>query len=301
MSAESPPVSAARRHAEAGARMVLRGVALNLGLAAVKLAGGVFGNTYALVADAAESLLDVVSSLLVWAGFRVAARPPDADHPYGHGKAEALAALGVAAFVFGMSGLVGHHAVREIITPHAAPAWWTLLVLALVVAVKLWFSRRMRAAGEETGSTALGVEALHHWSDAMTSAAAFVGIALALWGGPGWEAADDWAALFACIVIAFNGAVMVLKAQGDVMDAAVPAGFEREVRALALAVPGVLALDKVRMRKSGLTHLVDIQVRVNGDLTVTAGHAIAHAVKDALLGSAAHRISDVTVHVEPMK
>ena len=100
--------------------MVLRGVALNLGLAAVKLAGGVFGNTYALVADAAESLLDVVSSLLVWAGFRVAARPPDADHPYGHGKAEALAALGVAAFVFGMSGLVGYHAVREIITPHSA-------------------------------------------------------------------------------------------------------------------------------------------------------------------------------------
>jgi len=295
------PATAARRHAEAGARLVLRGVALNLGLAAVKFAGGILGNTYALVADAAESLLDVVSSLLVWAGFKVAARPPDADHPYGHGKAEALAALVVAAFVFGMAGLVGYHAVREIITPHRAPAWWTLLVLALVVAVKLWFSRRMRAAGEETGSTALGVEALHHWSDAMTSAAAFVGIALALWGGRGWEVADDWAALFACIVIAFNGAVMVLKAQGDVMDAAVPAGFEREVRAMALAVPGVLALDKVRMRKSGLTHLVDIQVRVDGNLTVTAGHAIAHAVKDALMASVAHRISDVTVHVEPMK
>jgi len=301
MSDVPTPATAARRHAEAGARLVLRGVALNLGLAAVKFAGGILGNTYALVADAAESLLDVVSSLLVWAGFKVAARPPDADHPYGHGKAEALAALVVAAFVFGMAGLVGYHAVREIITPHRAPAWWTLLVLALVVAVKLWFSRRMRAAGEETGSTALGVEALHHWSDAMTSAAAFVGIALALWGGRGWEVADDWAALFACIVIAFNGAVMVLKAQGDVMDAAVPAGFEREVRALALAVPGVLALDKVRMRKSGLTHLVDIQVRVDGNLTVTAGHAIAHAVKDALMASVAHRISDVTVHVEPMK
>jgi len=301
MSDVPTPATAARRHAEAGARLVLRGVALNLGLAAVKFAGGILGNTYALVADAAESLLDVVSSLLVWAGFKVAARPPDADHPYGHGKAEALAALVVAAFVFGMAGLVGYHAVREIITPHRAPAWWTLLVLALVVAVKLWFSRRMRAAGEETGSTALGVEALHHWSDAMTSAAAFVGIALALWGGRGWEVADDWAALFACIVIAFNGAVMVLKAQGDVMDAAVPAGFEREVRAMALAVPGVLALDKVRMRKSGLTHLVDIQVRVDGNLTVTAGHAIAHAVKDALMASVAHRISDVTVHVEPMK
>ena len=125
MSDVPTPATAARRHAEAGARLVLRGVALNLGLAAVKFAGGILGNTYALVADAAESLLDVVSSLLVWAGFKVAARPPDADHPYGHGKAEALAALVVAAFVFGMAGLVGYHAVREIITPHRAPAWWT--------------------------------------------------------------------------------------------------------------------------------------------------------------------------------
>ena len=218
-------------------RLAQLGLVANVVLAMAKLVAGLVGNSYALVADAAESLLDVVSSLLVWAGFRVAARPPDADHPYGHGKAEALAALGVAGFVFLMSGVVGYHAVREIITPHAAPAWWTLLVLALVVAVKLWFSGRMLTAGEATGSTALGVEALHHWSDAMTSAAAFVGIVLALWGGPGWEVADDWAALFACAVIAFNGATMVLKAQGDVMDAAMPAGFEREVRALALAVP----------------------------------------------------------------
>ena len=78
MSDVPTPATAARRHAEAGARLVLRGVALNLGLAAVKFAGGILGNTYALVADAAESLLDVVSSLLVWAGFKVAARPPDA-------------------------------------------------------------------------------------------------------------------------------------------------------------------------------------------------------------------------------
>ena len=137
------PVSASRVHAESAARLVLRGVALNLGLAVVKLAGGLLGNTYALVADAAESLLDVVSSLLVWAGFRVAARPPDADHPYGHGKAEPLAALGVAIFVFLMAGWVGVSAVHEIITPHAAPKWWTLPLLAVVVVVKIIFSRRL--------------------------------------------------------------------------------------------------------------------------------------------------------------
>ncbi len=289
------------RRAEDSARLVLRGIGLNAVLAVVKLAGGVFGNTYALIADAAESLLDIFSSLLVWAGFRVASRPPDEDHPYGHGKAEPLAALAVALFIFVMAGWVGWHAVQEIRTPHLAPAWWTLVVLAGVVVAKLWFSRRLGAAGERVGSTALGVEAMHHWSDAMTSGAAFVGIAIALWGGPGWETADDWAALFACGIIAFNGAGMTMKALGDIMDTAVPHEFESEVRAIAAAVPGVRALDKCRVRKSGLSHLVDIQVRVDGEMSVREGHDIAHAVKDALIASQSHAISDVTVHVEPVK
>jgi cation diffusion facilitator family transporter len=297
----SPSHRANQERARSSARLVLRGVAVNALLAAVKFAAGIFGHTYALIADGAESLLDIFSSLLVWAGFQVASRPPDKDHPYGHGKAEAVSALAVATFIFAMAGWVGYHAVHEIMTPHEGPAWWTLLVLAGVVIIKVWLSRRMAAAGEEIGSTALGVEAMHHWSDAITSAAAFVGITLALLGGKGWETADDWAALFACVVIAFNGVGMVVKALGDVMDAAVSEKFADEVRALALVVPGVLGLDKVRMRKSGLSYLVDIQIRVDGDLSVRAGHDIAHAVKDALVGSAPHRITDVTVHVEPMR
>lgn len=300
MSAPAHHLRTARRAGDSAA-LVLRGIGLNLVLAAVKFAGGIFGHTYALVADAAESLLDVLTSLFVWAGFRVAARPPDEDHPYGHGKAESLAALAVAVFVFSMAGLVGWHAVQEIRTPHRAPEWWTLLVLAGVIVVKLVFSRRMKALGREVGSTALGAEAMHHWSDAMTSAAAFLGIGIALWGGPGWETADDWAALFACIIIAINGGGILQRALGDVMDTAVPAEFEAEVRAIARAVPGVLALDKCRVRKSGLSHLVDIQVRVDGGMSVREGHDIAHAVKDALLDSAPHAISDVSVHVEPMK
>jgi len=227
-------------------------------------------------------------------------RPPDANHPYGHGKAEPLAALAVAGIIFLMCGWIAWHAVHEIVTPHTGPRWWTLPLLAAIVAVKLAVSRRMGAAGRETDSTALGVEAMHHWSDAITSGAAFIGIAIAVAGGKGWEAADDWAALVACVVIAFNGARMIAKSLGDVMDTAVPPEMENEIRVLALTVPGVRALDKVRMRKSGLSYLVDIQVCVDGDLTVRAGHNIAHAVKDALLASA-HRISDVTVHIEPAK
>lgn len=293
--------AATQRRAEESARLVLRGIALNAVLAAVKFAGGIFGHTYALIADGAESMIDILSSLLVWAGFRVAARPPDADHPYGHGKAEPLAALAVAVFIFLIAGWIGYSAIHEIITPHRGPHWATLPLLAGVVVVKMWFSRRMAHAGEAAGSTALRVEALHHYSDAITSAAAFIGIVIALLGGRGWETADDWAALLSCAVIAFNGALMINKALADVMDTAVPVAFENEVRAVALLVPGVTALDKCRVRKSGLSHLVDIHVRVDGNLTVRAGHDIAHAVKDALLASGPHAISDVSVHIEPVK
>lgn len=290
--------AATQRRAQQSAALVLRGVGLNLVLAVVKFAGGIFGNTYALIADGAESLLDIFSSLLVWGGFRVASRPPDANHPFGHGKAEPLAAMSVGFFILGAAVWIGWHAVHEILTPHAGPHWATLPLLAGVVAVKMWFSRRMRAVGKSNDSTALGAEAMHHSSDAITSAAAFIGIAIALWGGKGFETADDWSALLACGVIGFNGVGMFQRALGDVMDVAGPQTLEEDIRELALAVPGVQALDKVRVRKSGLSYLVDIHVCVDGDLSVRNGHAIAHAVKDALLGSVL-RVSDVSVHIEP--
>lgn len=290
---------AANRHrAEASARLVVRGMALNLVLATVKFAGGILGGTYALIADGVESLLDVFSSALVWAGFRVAARPPDLNHPYGHGKAEPVAAMAVGLIVFGAALWIGVHAVQEILNPHPAPHWATLPLLAGIVAVKTWFSRRVAQVGEAEGSTGLGAEAWHHYADALTSAAAFIGIAVAVSCGPGYEAADDWAALLACGVIVFNGVAIFNRALGDVMDTAVPLAFEHEVRAVAAAVTGVYALDKCRVRKSGLSHLVDIHVVVEPLLTVREGHVIAHAVKDALLHSPL-RITDVAVHIEP--
>lgn len=292
--------AATQRRAHGSARLVLRGIALNLVLAALKFAGGILGHAYVLIADGSESLLDVLSSLFVWAGFRVAARPPDANHPYGHGKAEPLAAIAVGIFIVGAAAFIGVHAVQEIITPHQGPHWATLPLLAFIVVTKFWFSRRLGAAGRAEGSTALGAEALHHSSDALTSAAAFVGIAIGVIGGKGYETADDWAALVACAVIASNGVVICNRALGDVMDSAVSADLDNAVRELARGVPGVLALDKVRVRKSGLTYLVDIQIRVDGEIPVRAGHDIAHAVKDALLASPL-RVSDVSVHVEPMK
>jgi cation diffusion facilitator family transporter len=284
--------------AHKGARLVVRGMALNAILAVTKIAGGILGHAYALVADGVESMSDIAISILIWAGFQWAARPPDQDHPYGHGKAEAVAGLFTATVVLAAGVGIGWHAVTEIRDPQRLPQWWTLLILAVVVAAKVVFSKRLDAVGRDTESTALGAEAWHHLSDAMTSAAAFIGISIAVIGGPAYAAADGWAALVASAVIAVNGIKIFRKALNEVMDIAVPPKMENDVREIAARVPGVASLDKTRVRKSGLSYLVDIQIRVAGDLSVREGHNIAHAVKDVLLASQL-RVSDVTVHVEP--
>jgi len=299
MASELPAHHAATvDRARKGARLIVRGMVLNAVLGLTKIAGGILGSAYALVADGVESLTDIAISVLIWAGFQWAARPPDRDHPYGHGKAEAVAGLLTALVVLGAGVGIGWHAVNEIRDPRRLPHWWTLLILACVVAAKVIFSRRLNEVGRDTESTALFAEAWHHLSDAMTSAAAFVGISIAVIGGSRYAAADGWAALVAAAVIAFNGANIFRRALNEVMDIAVPTKLENAVRAMAARVPGVASLDKCRVRKSGLSYLVDIQIRVPGDLSVREGHGIAHAVKDTLLASRL-RVSDVSVHVEP--
>lgn len=275
-----------------------RGIWLNFVLALAKIAGGVLGHTYALIADGIESLLDIFSSAVVWGALQMAGRPPDAEHPYGHGKAEPLAGLLISLSIFAAAGWIAFHSVHEIVTPHHGPHWGTLPLLAIVVAVKIFFSKRLGSAGKEAGSTTMTIESWHHFSDALTSAAAFIGISIAVIGGKGYETADDWAALVACLIIAWNGIGFFKTAMNDVMETAVPLEFEVQIRELVGTVPGVKGIDKLRVRKSGLSHLVDIHVEVDGDLSVRAGHDIAGAVKHHLL-DAPLRITDVLVHIEP--
>jgi cation diffusion facilitator family transporter len=152
--------------------------------------------------------------------------------------------------------------------------------------------------GAELTSTAVKGDAWHHRSDVITSAAAFVGISIALIGGKGYESADDWAALLACAVILFNGYRIFRAALGEIIDAAVPSDLQDEIRQTSSSVPGVVWIEKCRARKSGLGLLVEIHVEVDGDLTVRRGHEIGHAVSDHLKSSSLS-IQHVVVHVEP--
>jgi cation diffusion facilitator family transporter len=286
-----------------GIRAAQTGMLINAGLAAIKLAAGIIGNTYALVADAVESGADVFASLLVWGGLAVAAQPADDDHPYGHGKAEALAAAAVSLMLLGAAFGIAFEAVREIRTPHTVPAPWTLAVLVGVVIVKWALSKRVHAVGDETGSTAVKADAQHHLSDAITSAAAFIGISLALvgsryFGGKGWESADDWAALVASTVIGFNGLSMLRAATHDLMDRMPGEDIVGPIRAAALAVPGVEAIEKVHVRKSGMTYRVTLHVQADGSLSLEAAHIISGCVKTGIRATSPH-VESVLVHMEP--
>jgi cation diffusion facilitator family transporter len=273
-------------------------MAVNLGLAGGKIFTGLVGHSHALVADGIESLADCFSSFVVWCSLRWSAKPADARHPYGHGKAESLAGLVVAAGLLAAALLIAIRSVQEISAPHQAPRWYTLVVLAAVVVVKEGLYRWALKVGRSLASTALTGDAWHHRSDALTSAAAFVGISIALAGGPGYESADDWAALAACGIIAWNGLRIFRMALDEMMDASVAPEIVAQVRQLAAQVEGVLQIEKCRVRKAGPHLVLDIHVVVDGDMSVRDSHRIAHVVKDRLLASA-HHINDVTVHIEP--
>ncbi len=279
-----------------GARLAVLGVIVNAILAIVKIMAGLLGNTYALIADGVESLLDIFGSLVVWFGLRVAALPPDDEHPYGHGKAEVVAAIVVALTILAAAVGLAVQSIREILTPHQMPATFTLVVLVVVVVVKEMLYRKVAAAGVEIGSGAVKTEAWHHRSDAITSGLAFIGIALALWLN--YPAADDWAALIASGMIGWNGVQFFRAALREAMDTAPSKTMEDEIRQIAAAVPGVNALDLCRIRKMGLDFYVDIHVGVSPELSVREGHRIAHAVRKTVRANR-REIADVLVHIEP--
>jgi len=285
---------------QAGARVALFGMLVNLIFAAAKILGGLFGHAYVLIADGIESGLDIAGSFVIWGGLKFAARPPDETHPYGHGKAEPIAAVIVAIGVLAAALGLAIQSVREILTPHHGPAPFTLGILIVVIVVKEILFRYVNRIGRHVESTAVQTDAWHHRSDAFTSAAAFIGISVALIGGSRWQSADDWAALFACAVIAANGIRLLRPAFYEIMDTAPRGQIVRSIRRAAGSVPGVIDVEKCRARKMGLDFYVDLHVGVDGSISVSEGHEIAHQVKRAIQQSDS-RIADVLVHIEPAR
>ncbi|MFN2636002.1 MAG: cation diffusion facilitator family transporter [Gemmatimonadaceae bacterium] len=281
-------------------RWAQAGLLTNAILVLVKLIAGIVGHANALVADAVESSADIFSSLIVWMGVSIAARPADEDHPYGHGKAEPLAAAVVSLMLLGAAAGISILAIREILTPHHLPAPFTLFVAAGVIVVKEILYRRVARVGREVGSTAVTADAWHHRSDAISSTAAFIGISIALIGGRGWEAADDWAALVAALVVAINGIRTLKPAVSGLMDEAPDRTVKDRALRAASDVDGVRSVERLNVRSAGLGFYVDLHVQADPSMSLETAHEISAKVKYAIVGAIPNVVA-VMVHMEPYR
>ncbi|MEO8377978.1 MAG: cation diffusion facilitator family transporter [Candidatus Sumerlaeota bacterium] len=271
----------------------------SVALGIIKVTTGLLGQSYALVADGIESLTDVVASVALLLGLTMSVKPPDEEHPYGHGKLETLAGLFVAFAILIAATIITVESIREILTPHMTPKWFTLPVLVVTIIVKIFTSRALARVSEKHSSAAMKAESWHQLSDAITSGAAFIGISIALAGGGNrWASADDWATLVACTVIYWNGFRLAKQAGNDLLDRAPGQDMMARLRAIAGSVEGVMGIEKMRVRQSGMGFMMDIHVEVDPLMTVVDSHEIARAVKRTLLASEC-RVHDVIVHIEP--
>lgn len=285
---------------EKGLKTTLTGIVVSALLAIVKALGGIFGHSYALIADAIESGTDVVTSGMLWLGLRWSTNPADENHPYGHGKAEALVALGISLALVGAAFIIIKDSIAHIQSPHKTPAPYTLIILVVVVVTKELLYRFVLKTGEEIQSGAVKADAFHHRSDAITSVAAFIGISIALWGGEGYEVADDYAALIAAAFIIYNAYGIGRPAIGELLDEELEPEFHKEVTHLAEQIPEVEKVEQCHSRKMGPAFHVDLHIWVDGKLSVDEGHQVAHKVKESLVENIP-QIIDVHIHVEPTK
>lgn len=278
-------------------QITLAGLVCNLAIGVGKLAAGILGNAYALVADAAESLVDIAGSALVYSGLRYARKPADHNHPYGHWRAESLAALAASMLILGVGAWIAWGAVERLRVPPPTPKVWTVAVLVAVIVVKEALYRVMRSSARRIGSDALHAEAWHHRTDAVTSMAALIGVALAVWGGPRFAAADPIAALLAAAIVLFNGLRLARLPVRDLMDTVSPETAEL-ASLIAREDPAVRGVEQAHARRLGRRFWIDMHIEVDPAMSVAEAHRCTGRIKQAIRARVPS-VANVLIHVEP--
>lgn len=277
-------------------RVTWVGVGVNLALTGFKVGVGFISGSMALVADGVHSLSDLVTDLVVLGGLRLARRPADASHAYGHGKFETVATAVVALALLGAGGWIAGEAVRGILAPtDHVPGLAVAGVAALSVAVKEWLFHATRRVARQTRSSSLAANAWHHRSDALSSVAVLVGGALAIAGVP---QGDQAAAIAVAVLIGWAAVGILRRALYELTEGALSDNERARVAQAVSAVDGVQSWHKLRTRGSGRGAFVDVHIQVDPALSVAESHAIASQVEEAVreaIGGAA----SVVVHVEP--
>jgi len=292
-----PPASRQSVYEDAG-RTVVWGLGINLALVVVKLAGGVLTGSAALLADSVNSIGDVASALAVRGALHVAQRDEDEDHPYGHTKAESIAALSVSLIIAFSAGVLALETLDGLKERTATASGVAGVVAAVCAFAKEFAYRYTTRVARRLKSASLEAAAWDHRSDAISSAA----VAIALLGSPLFGAAatyvDPTVAILVCLYLIYTGLRMFASVAGELMDQQADDDTIWQVRQLAQSIDDVEDVEKLRVRKSGLEYFVEIHIQVNGHLTVSEGHRIGHTVKDFLMKEMP-RLRDVHVHIEP--
>lgn len=277
-------------------RTALFSIIAAAGLVALKLGAGIAAGSLGLLAEAAHSATDLVAALLTFFAVRVGEQPADDKHPFGHGKAEHLAALAEGAVLLVASGFIIFEAISRLTSSsqhELSTTWVTFLVLAIVIVVDVTRATASHRAGEEHHSAALKANALHFAGDLGGSVAVLIGLILAANGMPG---ADSAAALIVAVVV-IVAAVRLMRENISVLMDTTPVGAEDKARAAIAELGSSVELRRLRMRQAGGKTFADVVVAVDPDAGLAAGHAVADDVEQAITSALGE--GDVVVHVEP--
>lgn len=292
------PIMEIKNREKLGLRTALVSSICNVFVAIGKIVFGILGNSYALIADGVESTLDIISSIIVWGGLKIAAEPADSNHPYGHGKAESLAGVIVSTILIAAGLGIGYNGITRIFTPNIeTPKTFTLYVFIVVIVVKELLYQYTIKVSKQINSTSMKAEAWHHRSDAITTIIALIGVFIAIKFN--YPKADGLAGILCGLIIIFNGARILLSSANEVMDSVASDEIYDKIKTITLAHPEIKYIDSCRIRKSGLQYLLDIEIQVDPNITVMDGHKIAHELEDSLLEDKHLHIIDVIIHVEP--
>jgi cation diffusion facilitator family transporter len=277
------------------ARVALAGIAASAVLAALKTGVGMAAHSVATVSDGVESAADVVSSGLVYLGLRIAAKPADEDHPYGHGRFETLIAMAVGVLLAAAGAGI---CVRALLADQQTPALFAIWPLGLSIATKSVMAVVKMQAGRAARSAALTADAWNDSVDILSGSVALIAVLLAVYHPERLHDADRYGGFLIGLLVIFMGFRVVREAALQLMDTMPDPEQMAALRAEALMVPGAMGIDKCYARKTGLRYHVDLHLEVDPNLTVLASHEIARAVKRHLKNRL-DWVADVLVHVEP--
>lgn len=281
-----------------GRNVALASIFISAALAAVKILVGLKAHSTAVVSDGIESATDVLAASLVLFGLSMAVKPPDAEHPYGHGRLETLSGMAVGLILVATGALIAYESLQRALRSHAAPAAFAIWPVFASILVKSGMWATKRHWGRKLQSSSLAADAWNDGMDMLSGTVALFGVALEALLPGRFGPADEIAGSVVGLIVIFLGVKIIRDTTYQLMDTMPDPRMLKQIKQVAMTVPGALGIEKCFARKTGLQYHVDLHLEVDPDMTVSASHEIATAVREKIRSDLPW-VADVLVHVEP--